>query len=90
MAPKDSDGQGRRLRSRRWFDDPHDPAMTALYVERYLNYGLTREELQAGKPIIGGKDIDASDFQFVAQIYPKGAKAPAKAPARRRAARAGR
>ena len=43
-----------------------------------------------GKPIIGGKDIDASDFQFVAQIYPKGAKAPAKAPARRRAARAGR
>ncbi len=53
MAPKDSDGQGRRLRSRRWFDDPHDPAMTALYVERYLNYGLTREELQGGKPIIG-------------------------------------
>ena len=42
-----------RLRSRRWFDNPEDPAMTALYVERYLNYGITREELQGGKPIIG-------------------------------------
>ena len=45
--------QDRRLRSRRWFDDPHDPGMTALYIERYMNYGLTREELQGGKPIIG-------------------------------------
>ena len=43
----------RRLRSRRWFDDPHDPGMTALYIERYMNFGLTREELQSGKPIIG-------------------------------------
>ncbi len=43
----------KRLRSRRWFDDPHDPAMTALYLERYMNYGITREELQGGKPIIG-------------------------------------
>jgi dihydroxy-acid dehydratase len=42
-----------QLRSRRWFDNPHDPAMTALYVERYCNFGLTREELQGGKPIIG-------------------------------------
>ncbi len=42
-----------KLRSQRWFDDPHDPGMTALYVERYLNYGLTREELQSGRPIIG-------------------------------------
>jgi dihydroxy-acid dehydratase len=41
------------LRSRRWFDNPENPGMTALYLERYLNYGLTREELQAGKPIIG-------------------------------------
>lgn len=41
------------LRSRDWFDDPRDPAMTALYLERYINYGLTREELQSGKPIIG-------------------------------------
>ncbi len=46
-------GTAPRLRSRRWFDDPHDPGMTALYLERYMNYGLTREELQGGKPIIG-------------------------------------
>lgn len=43
----------KRLRSRAWFDNPDDPGMTALYIERYLNYGLTREELQSGKPIIG-------------------------------------
>jgi dihydroxy-acid dehydratase len=42
-----------KLRSRAWFDDPADPGMTALHVERYLNYGLTLEELQSGKPIIG-------------------------------------
>ncbi|OLK91544.1 dihydroxy-acid dehydratase domain-containing protein, partial [Xanthomonas oryzae] len=46
-------GKGRRLRSQEWFDNPHNPGMTALYLERYLNYGLTREELQSGKPIIG-------------------------------------
>jgi dihydroxy-acid dehydratase len=43
----------KRLRSRAWFDNPANPDMTALYLERYLNYGLTREELQSGKPIIG-------------------------------------
>ena len=42
-----------RLRSQQWFDNPADPGMTALYLERYLNYGLTREELQSGKPLIG-------------------------------------
>ncbi len=47
-----SDG-GKRLRSRAWWDNAHNPGMTALYLERYLNYGLTREELQGGKPIIG-------------------------------------
>jgi xylonate dehydratase len=41
------------LRSRAWFDNAGNPDMTALYLERYLNYGLTREELQSGKPIIG-------------------------------------
>ncbi|EFH09773.1 IlvD/Edd family dehydratase [Pseudoroseomonas cervicalis] len=50
-----------RLRSQRWFDDPEDPGMTALYIERFLNFGLTRGELQSGKPIIGiaqtGSDI---------------------------------
>ncbi len=43
----------RPLRSSAWFNDPNNPGMTALYLERYLNYGLTREELQSGKPIIG-------------------------------------
>src|ERR671937_2548723 len=42
-----------QLRSQQWFNNPHNPGMTALYLERYLNYGLTREELQSGKPIIG-------------------------------------
>ncbi|WP_159350361.1 IlvD/Edd family dehydratase [Roseomonas harenae] len=42
-----------KLRSQAWFDDPHDPDMTALYLERYLNFGLTRGELQSGRPIIG-------------------------------------
>ncbi|KQT83396.1 IlvD/Edd family dehydratase [Aurantimonas sp. Leaf443] len=43
----------RQLRSRAWFDNPHNPDMTALYLERYLNFGLSQEELQSGKPIIG-------------------------------------
>src|SRR5436190_1628915 len=43
----------RKLRSSDWFNNPHNPGMTALYLERYLNYGLTRQELQSGKPIIG-------------------------------------
>ncbi|WP_035708530.1 IlvD/Edd family dehydratase [Niveispirillum irakense] len=43
----------RTLRSRAWFDNPANPDMTALYLERYLNYGLTQEELQKGGPIIG-------------------------------------
>ena len=41
------------LRSRKWFSNPDNHEMTALYLERYLNYGLTPEELQSGKPIIG-------------------------------------
>jgi dihydroxy-acid dehydratase len=41
------------LRSQLWFDNPENPGMTALYLERYLNWGLTRAELTAGKPIIG-------------------------------------
>jgi dihydroxy-acid dehydratase len=45
--------RARRLRSRAWFDNPANPSMTAVYLERYLNFGLTREELGGGKPIIG-------------------------------------
>ena len=43
----------RPLRSQQWFNDPTHADMTALYVERYMNYGLTRDELQSGRPIIG-------------------------------------
>ena len=49
-APK----KGKRdLRSKLWFDNPENPGMTALYLERYLNFGLTAAELRSGKPIIG-------------------------------------
>ncbi len=41
------------LRSSLWFDNPDNPGMTALYLERYLNFGLTRAELSSGKPLIG-------------------------------------
>ncbi len=51
-SPTDS-STGKRLRSQAWFDNPGNPDMTALYLERYLNFGLTRDELQSGKPIIG-------------------------------------
>jgi len=43
----------RKLRSRAWFDNPDNIDMTALYLERYLNFGLSLEELQSGMPIIG-------------------------------------
>ena len=42
-----------RLRSRAWFDNPHNPGMTAVYLERIQNYGLTTSELRSGKPVIG-------------------------------------
>jgi dihydroxy-acid dehydratase len=42
-----------KLRSQYWFDNPANADMTALYLERYLNYGFTQGELQGGKPIIG-------------------------------------
>ena len=48
LAPR-----GKNLRSQLWFDNPDNPGMTALYLERYLNYGLTGPELRSGKPIIG-------------------------------------
>ena len=48
LAPR-----GKDLRSQLWFDNPDNPGMTAIYLERYLNYGLTGPELRSGKPIIG-------------------------------------
>ena len=52
-AKKPTAAQIKKLRSRQWFDNPDNPDMTALYLERYMNHGLTREELSSGKPIIG-------------------------------------
>jgi dihydroxy-acid dehydratase len=52
MVAKQANGK-RRFRSQAWFDNPDNPGMTALYLERYLNYGLTPRELRSGKPIIG-------------------------------------
>lgn len=43
----------KRFRSQEWFDNPNNPGMTALYVERYQNQEYTQEELQGGKPVIG-------------------------------------
>ncbi|MCE7796330.1 dihydroxy-acid dehydratase family protein [Sphingobium sufflavum] len=51
-SPPSSDSP-RTLRSAAWFDNPANTDMTALYLERYLNFGLTFEELRSGKPIIG-------------------------------------
>ena len=42
-----------KLRSAAWFDNPDNIDMTALYLERYLNFGLSLEELRSGRPIIG-------------------------------------
>jgi dihydroxy-acid dehydratase len=58
-----------KLRSQEWFNNPENQEMTALYLERYLNYGLTREELQSGKPIIGiaqtGSDLSPCNRHHV-------------------------
>jgi len=58
-----------RLRSRNWFDNHANPGMTSIYLERFPNYGLTREEMQSGKPIIGiaqsGNDISACNRHFL-------------------------
>lgn len=53
MTAENGGNGARKLRSRAWFDNPDNPDMTALYLERYMNYGVSREELQSGKPIIG-------------------------------------
>ena len=58
----------KKLRSQQWFDNPKEPGLTALYLEKYLNYGLTRKELQSGKPIIGiaqsGSDLSPCNRHF--------------------------
>jgi dihydroxy-acid dehydratase len=53
MKTKKKDSENTRLRSEIWFNDKAEPGETAIYLERYGNYGITREELQSGRPIIG-------------------------------------
>jgi dihydroxy-acid dehydratase len=64
-----SSASARRLRSRAWFDDPSNADMTALYLERYMNFGLTLQELQSGKPVIGiaqtGSDLSPCNRHHV-------------------------
>src|SRR5262249_4831682 len=68
--PKPSNPSPPRLRSRAWFDDPSNPDMTALYLERYMNFGLSQDELQSGKPIIGiaqtGSDLSPCNRHHLA------------------------
>ena len=58
-----------KLRSDQWFNNPKNPDMTALYLEKYLNYGLKRKDLQSGKPIIGiaqsGSDLSPCNRHFL-------------------------
>ena len=65
----DNSNGERRLRSRRWFDEPSNPSMTALYLERYMNFGLTPDELRGGRPIIGiaqtGSDLSPCNRHHV-------------------------
>jgi dihydroxy-acid dehydratase len=67
MKPKHA---GPQLRSQAWWDNSAHPDMTALYLERFLNYGLTRQELQSGRPIIGiaqtGNDLVPCNRHHVA------------------------
>lgn len=66
------------LRSQEWFNNPDNPGMTAVYVERYMNYGITREELQGGRPIIGiaqtGNDLSPCNrhHMFLSQRIKEG------------------
>jgi len=53
MTADSAGSNTKKLRSRAWFDNPDNPDMTALYLERYMNFGVSREELQSNKPIIG-------------------------------------
>ena len=59
--PRKKSAAARALRSRAWFDNPANADMTALYLERTMNFGLSLDELQSGRPMIGiaqsGSDI---------------------------------
>ena len=65
----ESSHRRRNLRSRAWFDNPANPDMTALYIEKYLNFGLSLQELQSERPIIGiaqtGSDLTPCNRQHL-------------------------
>ena len=69
MTTEGNSVSDKKLRSRAWFDNPDNADMTALYLERYLNFGLSREELMSGKPIIGiaqtGSDLSPCNRHHV-------------------------
>ncbi|MGA3186052.1 MAG: IlvD/Edd family dehydratase [Bryobacteraceae bacterium] len=60
----------KRLRSEIWFNDREDPGETAIYIERFYNYGITRDELQSARPVIGiaqtGSDLSPCNRIHVA------------------------
>ena len=64
----------RRYRSQDWFDNPDHIDMTALYLERFMNYGITPEELRSGRPIIGiaqsGSDISPCTVSYTHLTLP--------------------
>jgi hypothetical protein len=65
-----NDNKKQKLRSQAWWDNSAHPDMTALYLERFLNYGLTREELQSGRPIIGIARPVATSYRAIGITSP--------------------
>ena len=53
MAKKPNGSGKKQMRSQAWFNNPDNVDMTALYLERTMNFGLSMDELQSGRPIIG-------------------------------------
>src|SRR3954466_335126 len=75
-----------KLRSRAWFDNPDNVDMTALYLERYLNFGLSVDELRSGRPIIGiaqtGSDLSPSNRHHPVPPPPRPLQPPPPSPRR--------
>ena len=70
MVKKNLVKNPKKLRSQQWFNNPKNPGMTAIYLERYMNWGLELDELQSGKPIIGiaqsGSDLSPCNRHHLA------------------------
>ena len=77
MAGSDQTKKSFKLRSQRWFDDPEDPGMTALYTERYLNFGMTRGELHVvpvARHEVAARLRDADDRLARLQLFERQAE----------------